>query len=305
MKFRNIWAPLAACMLIASVFSCEKREYETIEELDARNINAYISKNNLQVHRYKETDLYYEVIRPGTGRALSYRESYPMVFSVKSLDGQYQATDTFKMTNRYYDFLGYFPFGNGAAGGSNSPVERINDLKDVVKDVLQQSGGSIRIIVPSRLTAWGRQGNRDLGIPPNASLDYTINVHDDLPTYEDEVLKTAITRAGFQLSEFEKSEDGIYYKILSPGTGAVITSDSTVVTNYVLRTPDGAIMEQNTDMRISLAGGSIVSWSKMIPLVRKGGKIRFFTPSTQAYGPSGTTSIAPFLQLDFEVEVKN
>lgn len=285
------------------LISCEKREYETIEQLDSKNINAYIATNNLNVTQYKDTDLFYEIVQEGTGDPLNYRKAYPIVFTVKSLDGKYLATDTFELTNRYYDFLGYFPFGNQSAGTPNSPVERINDLKDVVHDVLKFSHGKIRIIVPSRLTTWGRQGNRELGIPPNASLDYTISVHDDLKEYEDAVIQKAIVNAGFQLDEFEKTTDDIYYKIITPGTGDIITADSTVRATYTLRNAAGEKMESAEEYRISLAGGSIPAWTKMIPLIRKGGKIRFFTPSFQAYGPSGSNTTAPFLQLDFEVEI--
>lgn len=304
MRFQRLFSLSFSLILLSVLSSCEKREYQSIEELDNENINNYIRQHNLNVQQYKNTDLFYEVIRPGTGNALRFDKPYPIVYTVNSLDGTYSAKDTFSVNNRYYDYLGYFPFGSGAAGVPNSPVERADDLKYVVRDILGDSDGQIRILVPSRLTAWGRKGNRTLGIPPNASLDYTISVHDNVEDYEDAVIRKAITNAGFTVDQFEKSPDNIYYRILQPGTGDVITADSIITVDYTLRNPAGEELESNDDVRMSLAGGTISAFTKMMPLVRKGGKIRFFTPSEFAYGLLGRSGIPPFLSLDFEVEVK-
>lgn len=304
MYSQRFLALLSGAILLLIFSACEKREYQSIEELDNQNINDYIRQNNLNVQQYKHTDLFYEVIRPGTGHPLSFEKTYPMVYTISSLDGTYAATDTFSTNNRYHDFLGYFPFGSGAAGIPNSPVERMNDLKYVVRDILGNSDGQIRILVPSRLTPWGRQGNRTLGIPPNASLDYVISVHDNVGDYEDAVIRNAIVNAGFTLDQFEKTSDDIYYRILQAGTGDVITADSIITVDYTLRDPAGDEIESGENVRMHLAGGTITAFTKMMPLIRKGGKIRFFTPSKFAYGTQGSGSVAQFLSLDFEVEIK-
>lgn len=302
MKHTPSYLICALFAVLIGLASCEKRTYQSIEELDNENINAYIASNNLTVSRYKNTDLYYQVIRPGTGRPLSFTETFPMTFSLKSLDGTYQADDTLSAGNRYYDYLGYFPFGSAAAGGQNSPVERQDDLKYVVRDILQQSDGQIRIIVPSRLTAWGRQGNRDLGIPPNASMDYMIHVIDDLENYENEVIKAAITRAGLNIDEFEKTEEHIYYKIIEPGSGDSFTASDQIQAKYTLRNTSGTVIESSDSTRFGL-NSTIQAWSKVIPKIKTGGKIRIFTPSSSAYGPLGSSSMPPFMSLDFEVEI--
>lgn len=296
-------AGLAAIVLLAG---CEKKEYQSAEELDDANIQEYIRKNNLNVQRYKETDLFYEVLEEGTGRPISYEEVYPIVYTVKSHDGVYDANDTLSRYNRYGEYLGYFPFGSGVAALPNSPVERTGDFKEVIREELQYANGKIRIIVPSRLM-YGRAGNSDLGIPPNASLDYVVTVHDNFEDYEDAVIRKAIANAGLNVADFTKREDNIYYHILSPGDGDVITADSTVTVDYTLRNSAGETIDSGTDANFDLGGGTIEAWPKIIPLIKKGGKIRFFTPSIHAYGHTGssTGTIGPFLTLDFEVEVKD
>ena len=289
-------------MAIVSLMGCSKKEYQSFEELDNANIREYIQQNNLSVHQYKETDLFYEVLEEGTGSPIDYTGSYPIVYTVRSLDGKYSAADTLSASNRYADFFGYFPFGSAAAG--TPTVERTGDFKEVIREVLQHANGKVRNIVPSRLM-YGRNGSSSLGVPPNASLDYVVTVHDDFTNYEDAVIQQMIARESLNIDEFTKREDGVYYQIVEQGSGDVITADSTITVDYTLKDPEGNVLDSGTDSEFSLAGGVISSWSKVMPLINKGGKIRFFTPSDHAYGKSGNTNIAPFLSLDFEVEVKD
>jgi hypothetical protein len=295
-----------ALVLTFSLSACEKKEYQSIEELDNINIAKYIQDKNLNVTRYKNTDLYFQVIDEGTGSPLQFNKKYPIIYTLESHDGKFKSLDTIGVNNRYYDFLGYFPFTSAYAGLPNSPIERQDDIKNVVLDQLKNSNGRIRILSPSRLTPWGRQGSTTLGIPPNASIDYTISVYEDINEYEDQVIQQSIIRSGQQVNQYTKdSLTGIYYRILSPGSGETITSASTVNTTYTLKDTQGRVIESQTDVNLSLQSGTISAFSKMLPLIKKGGKIRFITPSKNAYGETGSSGrIGAFMSLDFEVEVK-
>src|SRR3546814_1965597 len=88
---------------IMSLMGCSKKEYQSFEELDNANIREYIQQNNLTVHQYKETDLFYQVLEEGTGNPIDYTETYPIVYTVKSLDGKYNAADTLSINNRSED----------------------------------------------------------------------------------------------------------------------------------------------------------------------------------------------------------
>ncbi|WP_257670420.1 FKBP-type peptidyl-prolyl cis-trans isomerase [Parapedobacter tibetensis] len=295
-------------MAVISMIGCEKKEYQTFEELDNANILEYIQKNNLTVQQYKETNLFYQVLEEGTGNPIDYKKTYPVVYTVKSLDGVYNSGDTLSVNNRYAEFFGYFPFGSSYAG--SAIVEQPGDFKEVIREVLQKTNGKIRIIVPSRLM-YGRNGNSSLGVPPNASLDYVVTVHDNFEDYEEVVIQKMIVDRGLNVEDFTKQEDNIYYQVITPGEGDAITADSTVTANYTLKDPAGNVKDSGTDVAFNLAGGVITAWTKIIPLINKGGKIRFFVPSQEAYGidggrdPSGNRSIPQFLSLDFEVEVKD
>lgn len=293
---------LIVAMSISILGGCSKKEYQSFEELDNANIRAYIQKNNLKVSQYKNTDLFYEVLEEGTGNPIDYKKTYPIVYTVKSLDGVYNSGDTLSFSNRYADYFGYFPFGSSAAG--TPTVEREGDFKEVIREILQKTNGKIRIIVPSRLM-YGRNGNQSLGIPSNASLDYVVTVHDNFEDFENEwVMPNMIKRAGLSLDDLTKTEDGIYYRIITQGTGDEISVDSTLTLTYTLRRPDGSTLESRSDYKNKLAD-LIPAWNKAVPLINKGGKIRLFTPSTQAYGRSGSELVPPYASLDFEIEVKD
>ena len=300
---------LIATGLVAalSMAGCSKKEYHSFEELDDANIREYIQKNNLTVHQYKETDLFYQVLEEGTGRAIDYKTAYPVVYTVKSLDGVYNSGDTLSFNNRYTQFFGYFPFGSSLAG--TPTVERTGDFKEVIREVLQNTTGKVRILVPSRLM-YGRKGVPNQGIPPNASLDYVVTVHDNFEEFENDwVIPNMVKRAGLTLDELTRTEDGIYYKILNQGAGDPISVDSTITADYTLKRPDGSTIESNTGYKTKVSD-VIQAWVKIIPLLNKGGKVRIFLPSTEAYGVGGSTDgfgrqvIPPYASLDFEIEVK-
>jgi FKBP-type peptidyl-prolyl cis-trans isomerases 1 len=288
---------------IALFLSCEKKEYYSFEELDNRNIQEYIQKNNLTVSQYKETDLFYQVLEEGTGSPIEYSATYPIVYTVKSLDGTYNSGDTLSFNNRYAQYFGYFPFGSSYAG--RPETERTGDFKEVIREVLGKTNGKMRIIVPSRLM-YGRNGVPSLGIPPNASLDYVVTVHDNFEDFENNwVIPNMIKRAGLSIDDFSRTEEGIYYQITDTGSGDPIAADSTITMDYTLRRPDGTTLQSNTDYEAKL-GDLIPAWIKIIPMLKEGGKVRIFTPSSEAYGATGSGSNIPaYASLDFEIAIKD
>src|SRR5690554_5877646 len=164
-----------AFLAIFLLSACEKKEYQTIEELDDVNINNYIRKNNISVQQYEETGIFYSILEEGTGQTLDYEKKVPLVYTLKTLDGAYSSIDTFSAGNRYYDYLGYFPYGSAGANAPGSPLDKEDGMKVILKNILKNTNGKIRIIVPSRL-AFGRNGTKF--IPPNASIDYEIHAID-------------------------------------------------------------------------------------------------------------------------------
>jgi FKBP-type peptidyl-prolyl cis-trans isomerase FkpA len=270
------------------IFASCKKEYETIDVIDDRNIQEYIQKNKLNVLQYQQTGIYYEVLTPGTGPVLDYSDMVPAIITTRSIDGTYASIDTFSASNRYYNFLGYF----------NPEAIRLG-----IKEVLKKSNGTIRMIIPSRL-AFGRNGSGN--IPGNVSIDMTIRVLDvsKIAAYEDFSIKSYLQTTS--LTGFTKTSSGLYYKIAQPGTGSPITVDSTIVANYTGKLLNGVVFDRaalGSEATFPLKN-LVQGWQEAIPLIKQGGSIRLLVPSSLAYGMQGSSpSIPAFSALDFEINV--
>ncbi len=276
---------LIPAFLLALV-SCEK-DYKSIAELDKKNIQEYMQKNNLNMIA-DTSGIYYEIISPGTGAPIDYKDKIPMHFSQKSLDGAYINADT--IINRYADFFGYL-----------SPI----GIREGVKKYLKNRGGKIRLIVPSR-QAFGRNGTTK--IPANASLDYVVTVLDDkkLSAYEDNSIKKYLQQSN--LSGFTMTSSGLYYKIIAAGVGSPITQDSLISVNYTGKLLNGTVFESGESKPTSVLR-FIKGWVEAVPMINEGGQIRIVVPSNLAYGNEGSKNgkggytIPPFSILDFDIKV--
>ena len=103
-----------------------------------------------------------------------------------------------------------------------------------------------------------------------------------------------------------KHSSGIYYQILTPGTGNLSYSGSTQVTvNYEGRLLNGSVFDKSSSAVTFSLGGLIQGWQVGIPLIQKGGKIRLLIPSTLAYMNQERVGIPANSVLDFTIELTN
>ncbi|WP_207534961.1 FKBP-type peptidyl-prolyl cis-trans isomerase [Desertivirga arenae] len=302
--------PLLFFSVLLLATSC-KKEYESVEEIDTKNISDYISKSNLNYTKNDSLNIWYSVVKPGAGADLKFSEIVPLVFTVRSLDGRYASVDTFAASNRYgslgegvtsNDFLGYFGSEKGYP----------NALKYAVVNFLKKRGGEIKVIVPSRL-AYGVNGGGS--IPSNASLEYDIRVvnEKDIINYDDLSLRNFMTSNGLSgFTKIQKGDSIVYYKISDPGTGSSITKDSTISFVFTGRLLNGKIFQQNSESSVfpSLLAQLVPGLQLTIPLIKEGGSLRVLIPSRLAYGiygsrddQSGQVMIPPASCLDFDIKV--
>lgn len=301
---------LLSLLGISLFAACKKQEYESIEELDAASIEAYIQANNLSVQPLGNTGMYYQILEEGKGNDIDYTGQYALVYTVRSLDGVYSVTDTFATASRYFDYLGYFlgasPQGSAIAGNPNyqGQIEKEEGLKMAIRTMLKKTDGQIRVLIPSRLLSYGRNGNTDLGIPPNASMDYVIRVIDSasMPAYEDLSIRKQMETAGLDTSDYERTESGIYYNIKKQGEGDSISIDSISTFVYSAKLLNGATVDESDSTNYTLKN-LVKSWQEIIPKIKKGGQVHFFTPSSSAYGLAGGS--VPFSSMEFDVTVKD
>jgi FKBP-type peptidyl-prolyl cis-trans isomerase len=98
-----------------------------------------------------------------------------------------------------------------------------------------------------------------------------------------------------------KHLSGIYYEIISAGTGATPTINSKVSVTYTGKLLNGTQFDQATaPISFSLAQ-VIEGWQIGIPLIQKGGRIKLIIPSSYGYGCNGYSPIPGNAVLFFDV----
>jgi FKBP-type peptidyl-prolyl cis-trans isomerase FkpA len=275
---------LNVLMIVAVLFSACEKETRTLKEIEDEIIKTYISKNNLTGFIKDTSGFYYQIVTQGTGIDVKY--STFISFSQKT---------TSINTNVSYENSIYIPISNYA--GYISPIAW---RESVIK---AKKGAVVRIITPSYL-AFGKNGFSTT-IPGNAILDTKITIANDTdrPAYEDALIRDFLTANNITA---QKDPSGLYYQILSPGTGLTPLTTSTVKVGYTGRLLTGFVFDQATTASpLSIPLTSVIQgWQTGVPLIKQGGKIRLFIPSRFGYGTSGSGGSIPGNSiLDFDIEL--
>lgn len=104
-----------------------------------------------------------------------------------------------------------------------------------------------------------------------------------------------------------KHESGVFYQIITPGSGNVEYKPSTTVTaHYAGRILGSSNTFETTEGKDAVAfplGGVIPGWQIGVPFIQKGGTIRLLIPSYYAYGHRGQGPIPPNAILDFTLSL--
>jgi FKBP-type peptidyl-prolyl cis-trans isomerase len=100
--------------------------------------------------------------------------------------------------------------------------------------------------------------------------------------------------------------DGLQYKVITGGTGAVPTVADTVTVNYSGKLLDGTEFDSSYKRGQPASfpvTGVIHGWTEALTQMKAGSKWQLFIPPDLAYGPQGRPGIPPNAVLIFEVEL--
>jgi len=92
-----------------------------------------------------------------------------------------------------------------------------------------------------------------------------------------------------------KHSTGLYYQILSQGTGKTPGLGSKVFVKYTGKLTNGTVFDQQQDHTKTgwVLGTLIGGWQIGIPLIQEGGKIKLIVPSSYGYGCNGSSGAIP------------
>jgi len=310
--------------------SCRKTDnHQTITQYDQSQIKSYIANNGITGMKQDTvggdtSGIYYKIILPGSGTPLQYSDEISYVYTVRSFDGKFVSTDT--VQNQFLGFIGHITASNFPVGVE---IAIINDLK--------YSGGSMRILIPSNLaygvTGYGSGSTTVAGshVAGNQCLDYYVHIIAKQPDvsstkqtgyfgtgyfqalYDDQVIKNYM--AAHSLTGEYLPDSGVYYKIMTKGTGTdPITDNTTAEVEYnerlldVNQTVVGGVnptSDPGTDSTaLEIPSIPVAGAVRMLKKYAvKGTVISMIIPSGQAYGlasPSGVPANA-CLRYEFTI----
>jgi len=95
---------------------------------------------------------------------------------------------------------------------------------------------------------------------------------------------------------------GLYYVIISQGTGLQPIASSNVTVNYKGYLPNGTVFDQSSSSGASFNLSAVIKgWQEGIPLYKKGGKGILLIPSALGYGDRATGDIPANSVLIFDI----
>ena len=280
---RKLTSYTVALFSVLVLFTSCKKEYDSVAQIDANNINAYKKANSNLV--FKDTAGYsYSITEPGTGNAIKNSDSVYYSYAFKSTSGKlYSQTNELMIPST---FLGYTDrFVIGTKSYVFAPVREV--LARLKK------GGKATLLLPSGM-AFGKNGLDVFGIGSNETILVELGVYNFDKRHEADAFEIPAFISKNKLT-FSTDVSGVLYNVSSPGSGTdVLGANTEFVCNYTGRYLDGTVFDSGTGQTFTL-NQVIKGWQEVLPgKIKTGGKIRIIVPSHLAYG------VRP---LDFDIEI--
>lgn len=101
---------------------------------------------------------------------------------------------------------------------------------------------------------------------------------------------------------YTEHSSGLFYQIITPGSGPSPATTSTVSVVYTGKHFDNTVFDASANPYTSVLSNFIDGWKIGIPLIKKGGRIKLIIPSALAYSCTGSLpKIQPNEPLFFDV----
>ena len=129
------------------------------------------------------------------------------------------------------------------------------------------------------------------------------------PGNPDPAQNTYAPALGVTLPAFAKTQEGVYYLDVAPGTGQVAMAPRRVTVHYTGWLPDGTKFDSSRDgnqpFTFTIGAGEVIrGWDVGVNGMRVGGRRTLVIPAELGYGADGSPpDIPPNSVLVFEVEL--
>lgn len=273
---KPIFLTLLSCFFL---FSCSDDDmFKDYTEENEQEILDYLSQNNLNATK-DEYGLYYIIDEPGTGLQPDY-------------------TDVVTVS---YD--GYFTDGTSFDQSDEDGI--VVSLSQVISGwtigiPYFKEGGSGKLIIPSRLAYGSSDYN---GISGGSVLVFDVNLLSvNYNKENDEEITEYI--AENNLTDFYKTETGLYVIVEEQGDGLNPTSTDNVTVKYSGYYTDGEVFDETGNESVSFDLQNLIAgWKEGLPYFKEGGKGKLLIPSRLGYGSYYNGSVPGGSVLVFDIEL--
>ncbi len=102
-----------------------------------------------------------------------------------------------------------------------------------------------------------------------------------------------------------RHSSGLYYEIISQGTGATANGNSKITITYTGKLMNGQVFDEKTSPNATpwALNGLVQGWIVGIPLIQEGGHIKLLVPSSMGYGCEDYYSIPGISVLFFDIHL--
>ena len=144
----------------------------------------------------------------------------------------------------------------------------------------------------------------------SACKEETIIKHDPVKQAADDdaLIKEWIAKDS-SMRQAKRTDSGIYYATLKPGTGPQVKYGNTVKVHYIGRFLNGSKFDssydKNSPFTLTIGTTAVIKgWTEGLQLMHEGETMRLYIPSGLAYGPAGSSpSIPSNAVLVFDINV--
>lgn len=104
------------------------------------------------------------------------------------------------------------------------------------------------------------------------------------------------------ITDAVKDPSGLYYEVITPGTGPYPGANSIITVNSTGKLLNGSVFDTETSLTIPLTS-VIKGWQVGIPHINTGGRILLMVPSALGYGNTANSGIPKNSVLIFTVDL--
>ncbi len=104
--------------------------------------------------------------------------------------------------------------------------------------------------------------------------------------------QTFASSLGVNLADMTKTPDGLYYRDISVGNGALLAHDTTVTVNYSGYLIDGTLFDSGTNSKF-VTSNVVAGFREGLLGMRVNGRRQLVVPSSLGYGAAGNPPTIP------------